>query len=185
MRIIGGDKRGKKLAVLEGEQTRPTSDRARESLFNLLNNQLMLHQKQWNDVVFVDVFAGTGAVGVEAYSRGANKVFFFENNTLALKCLYKNIDGFLDVTVYKEALKPPQATSGADIIFMDPPYAKGLWEKAVPIFYQKGWINKQTIVVIEVDKTEKVCLPEGFYETDKRSYGRNTFIFLMLGQRGE
>lgn len=185
MRIIGGDKRGKKLAVLEGEQTRPTSDRARESLFNLLNHQLILQQKQWEDIVFVDVFAGTGAVGVEACSRGANKVFFFENNALALKCLYKNIEGLSGVTVFKEALKPIQASSVADVIFMDPPYAKGLWEKALPIFYQKGWINKQTIIVIEVDKTENICLPDGFQKTDKRSYGRNTFIFLMLGQRGE
>ena len=179
MRIIGGTWRGKKLADLQGEQTRPTSDRARESLFNLLDNHLRRAEKSWQDIVFADVFAGTGAVGVEALSRGANKVFFFENNPLALKCLKSNTQGIKNSVLMGDALKPVKSQA-VDIIFMDPPYAKGLWEKALPVFIQNGWIDDNTLVVIETDKIEKSIIPQWFAEIDRRSYGRNTFVFLML-----
>ena len=178
MRIIGGTWRGKKLADLQGEQTRPTSDRARESLFNLLENHLRRTQKSWQDIVFADVFSGTGAIGVEALSRGANKVFFFENNPLALKCLKSNTQGIKNGVLMGDALKPTKSQA-IDIIFMDPPYAKGLWEKALPAFIKNGWIDENTLVIIETDKSEKAIIPQGFTETDRRSYGRNTFMFLM------
>lgn len=181
MRIIGGTWRGKKLADLQGEQTRPTSDRARESLFNLLDNHLRRTQKTWQDIVFADVFAGTGAVGIEALSRGANKVFFFENNPLALKCLKSNTHDTKNSVLMGDALKPIKSQA-VDIIFMDPPYAKGLWERALPTFIQNGWIDTNTLVVIEIDKSEKSIQPKGFTELDRRSYGRNTFMFLMLSQ---
>ena len=179
MRIIGGTWRGKKLADLQGEQTRPTSDRARESLFNLLDNHLRRTEKLWQDIVFVDVFAGTGAVGVEALSRGANQVFFFENNPLALKCLKSNTQGIKNCVLMGDALKPAKSQA-VDIFFMDPPYAKGLWERALPTFVQNGWVGEDTLVVVETDKSEKAIIPKGFAEIDRRSYGRNTFMFLML-----
>ncbi len=180
MRIIGGTKRGKKLAELTGEQTRPTADRARESLFNLLNNHLCKQDKTWDEITFVDVFAGTGAVGVEAASRGAKYIFFFENNPLAIKCLLANAKELKNTTFYKDATKPPLTKQPADIIFMDPPYAMGLWEQALPLFLKNGWIDKNTLVVIETDKIEKSPIPTHFDELDRRSYGRNTFIFLKL-----
>ena len=180
MRIIGGTRRGKKLAELTGNQTRPTSDRARESLFNLLDNHLRKQNKIWDEITFTDVFAGTGAVGVEAASRGAKQIFFFENNPLATKCLLINTRNLKNTTLYKEATKPPIAKKPVDIIFMDPPYAKGLWEKSLPFFLKSGWIDKNTLVVIETDKTEKSPVPLHFDELDRRSYGRNTFIFLSL-----
>lgn len=179
MRIIGGTWRGKKLSELQGDQTRPTSDRARESLFNLLDNHLRRLDCGWSDIVFADVFAGTGAVGVEALSRGARHVFFFENNPLALRCLKNNIQNIKNIKVCRDALKPHPSTP-IHIIFMDPPYAKGLWEKALPAFIQTGWINKNTLIVIETDKTEKTQTPKGFIKVDCRSYGRNTFTFLIL-----
>lgn len=180
MRIIGGTRRGKKLAELTGDQTRPTSDRARESLFNLLDNYLRRQDKIWNDIIFTDVFAGTGAVGIEAQSRGAKHIFFFENNPLALKCLTTNTKELKNTTLYKDALTPPRTKLAPDIIFMDPPYAKGLWEQALPIFLKNGWIKKNTIIVIETDKTEKSLTPPEYNELDRRSYGRNTFIFFSL-----
>jgi len=179
MRIIGGTWRGKKLAELQGDQTRPTSDRARESLFNLLDNHLRRTGQGWHDVTFADIFAGTGAVGVEALSRGAKHVFFFENNILALKCLKKNTRGIRNLTIMGDALKPINSTP-VHIIFMDPPYAKGLWEKSLPVLIRAGWIDDNTLVVIETDKSEKALTPQGFTELDRRSYGRNTFMFLMI-----
>ena len=181
MRIIGGTWRGKKLAELQGDQTRPTSDRARESLFNLLDNHLRRTGQGWNDITFADVFAGTGAVGVEALSRGAKHVFFFENNMLATKCLKNNTKEISGLTIMGDALKPIKSKP-IQIIFMDPPYAKGLWEQALPAFHRAGWIDDNTLVVIETDKSEKALTPQGFTELDRRSYGRNTFMFLMLSQ---
>lgn len=181
MRIIGGTWRGKKMADLQGDQTRPTSDRARESLFNLLDNHLRRTGQGWNDITFADVFAGTGAVGVEALSRGVKHVFFFENNILALKCLKKNTQGIRNLTIMGDALNPTKSTP-IQIIFMDPPYAKGLWEKSLPAFIQAGWVDKNTLMVIETDKSEKALTPHGFTELDRRSYGRNTFMFLRLNQ---
>lgn len=178
MRIIAGERRGKKLAVLEGTQTRPTSDRARESLFQLIENDMQKRGRVWEDLTFADVFAGTGAVGCEAASRGAKRVFFFENNPLALKCLKANISLFSRVTVFYDALKPLMARPAIDILFMDAPYGLGLWQRALPLFVQTGWIGPKTLVIIETDKGENAPVPEGFTETDRRSYGRNTFMVL-------
>ena len=179
MRIIGGMWRGKKLADLQGKQTRPTSDRARESLFNLLNNYLYQTERGWGDIFFADVFAGTGAVGVEALSRGAKFVLFFENNGLALKCLKNNTKDIENLTIMGDALKPAKL-SPIDVVFMDPPYAQGLWEKAVSAFVQAGGIDKNTLIIIETDKSENAIIPSGFTEIDRRSYGRNTFVFFKM-----
>ncbi|MGN1063133.1 MAG: 16S rRNA (guanine(966)-N(2))-methyltransferase RsmD [Alphaproteobacteria bacterium] len=183
MRIIAGERRGKKLAVLEGTQTRPTSDRARESLFQLIENDMQKRGKVWGDLTFADVFAGTGAVGCEAASRGAKRVFFFENNQVALKCLKENISLFRNVTLFYDALKPMKAYPPIDILFMDAPYGVGLWEKALPLFEQTGWIGPKTLVVIETDKGEQAGVPVGFQENDRRSYGRNTFMLLRMADK--
>lgn len=195
MRVIGGKMKGKKLASPETEATRPTSDRARESLFNILDNYLRRLEKPWADVVFVDVFAGTGAVGIEALSRGAKFGCFFEIDKGALKSLRQNLSGIEKQTVILgNALNPPPLDffKGANmsgtgmpsviqpigILFMDAPYRRGLWEQALIQFDRQGWINADTYIVIEIDKGENGALPSGFDLSDKRSYGRNTFLFV-------
>lgn len=200
MRIIGGKMRGKKLASPETEATRPTSDRARESLFNILDNYLRRLEKPWADVVFADVFAGTGAVGIEALSRGAKFGCFFEIDKGALKSLRQNLNGIEKQTVILgDALNPPRmesimktfahtagvsgtgmpsAPQAVDILFMDAPYRRGLWEQALIQFDRQGWINADTYIVIEIDKGENGTLPSGFDLSDKRAYGRNTFLFV-------
>lgn len=180
MRIIGGQFKGKKLVSPTTDATRPTSDRARESLFNILDSLLKKREIPWNQIVFVDAFAGTGAVGIEAASRGAARVFFFEKNPAALKSLRANIAGLDKVTVFEDALAPFKASPAVSMVFMDPPYGKGLWEKALTSFQTQGWIDRGTLVIIEVDKTEKSAIPKGFERVDQRSYGRNTFLFLRL-----
>lgn len=185
MRIIAGSKRGKILAELKGDQTRPTSDRARESLFNLIDNYLRARAVTWPDVTFADVFAGTGAVGCEAASRGAKRVFFFENDPVALQCLKANMALFEHTTLFFDALNPLMARPPIDILFMDAPYHAGLWEKALPAFVNTGWVGKNTLVIIETDKTENPDIPFGFVQSDKRSYGRNTFWFLRPADENE
>lgn len=200
MRIIGGNMRGKKLVSPETEATRPTSDRARESLFNILDNDLRRHEKSWADVVFADVFAGTGAVGIEALSRGAKFGCFFEIDKGALKSLRQNLSSLEKQSIILgDALNPPRAESimepfaraagmpgtgvpfapqAVDILFMDAPYGRGLWEQALIQFDRQRWINADTHIIIEIDKSENGALPLGFDLSDKRAYGRNTFLFV-------
>lgn len=179
MRIIGGEFRGKKLASPDTEATRPTSDRARESLFNLLDNHLRRIEKPWAEVVFADVFAGTGAVGVEAISRGAAKSYFFEIDKGALKSLRHNIQDIEEKTqILGEARTPPTAPQEMDIVFMDAPYGMGLWYQALVMLDRQGWVGPHTYIIIEIDKGESERLPQEFVVTDKRAYGRNAFLFV-------
>lgn len=179
MRIIAGKWRGKKLMSPDTEATRPTSDRARESLFTLMDNHLRRIDKPWSEVLFADVFAGTGAVGVEALSRGAATSYFFEIDKGALKSLRHNIQESEEQThILGDARTPPKAPQEMDIIFMDAPYGMGLWDQALVMLDRQGWIGYETFVVIEIDKGESERLPSGFEATDKRLYGRNTFLFV-------
>jgi len=178
MRIIAGNLRGKVLTAPEGSATRPTSDRARESLFNILNSLLLKHGLLWTSMTFADVFAGTGAVGLEAYSRGAKEVFCFENNLDTLFCLKKNIGQINAIhLITGNALTPP-AHSPVSILFMDPPYGQGLWQQALPAFEKAGWIDKGTLIIIETDKKLREAVPEGYQLLQERSAGRNTFLFI-------
>ena len=95
MRVISGIYRGKKLLSADAEITRPTSDRAKEGLFNILNHYLKTIEKSWEDIVFCDVFSGSGSIGIEAVSRGTKKVFLFENNRLALNVIKTNTKNIL------------------------------------------------------------------------------------------
>lgn len=179
MRVVSGIFRGKKLQGPPPEITRPTSDRAKEGLFNILNNYLLQRQKQWSDIFFCDVFAGSGAIGIEAVSRGTRHVFLFEQNVEALKCIQKNTEKMPIYIVKGNACLPPQAQQVADILFMDPPYGKGLWKKALIAFNQAGWIDQETLVVIESDKTIQEDIPVPFILYREQSYGRNKFLFLI------
>lgn len=180
MRVIAGFLRGKKLQAAPAEITRPTSDRAKESLFNILNHLLIVQQKGWADIVFCDVFAGSGAIGLEAVSRGTKNVFFFENNPIALKYLQQNIKGTTGYMMTGNACLPPKAMQKADVVFMDPPYGDGLWEKALVAFKTAGWIQETTLIVIESDKSNQEIIPPSFVLQQERFYGRNKFLFLTI-----
>ncbi len=180
MRIVGGNYRGKKLFSPIDDHTRPTSDRARESLFNILSHLLGVSGKTWDQISFCDVFSGTGAVGLEALSRGAAFVFFFENHEAARRILDKNISLFSrekhKCSVRGNAVFPTKGR-GVDVLFMDAPYRRGLWEKALPAFDENGWISSQTVIVIETDE-ESPDLPSGFSLESSRRYGKNIFLFV-------
>lgn len=178
MRVIAGTFRGKKLQGPPEEITRPTSDRAKEGLFNILTHYLSQIQKQWADIIFCDVFAGSGAIGIEAVSRGTQRVFLFEKNVIALKYINRNTAGMPVEIIKRDACFPPAVSKAVDIIFMDPPYNKGLWEKALIAFNQKGWIDSATLIVIESDREVKENIPSPFVLCQERSYGRNKFLFL-------
>ena len=179
MRIISGKFKGRVL-IAPPEGTRPTADRAKEMLFDMLSSLLMREGKRWENLRFADVFAGSGAVGLEAVSRGARGLFLFENNAQAQKTIRQNGKN-MKFEVLTDALKPPVIQNPVDILFMDPPYGNGLAEQAIPEFLKQGWIDENTLIIIEEDKKNKIEIPNEFVLNEKRSAGRNTFYFLKKG----
>ncbi|MBE6449998.1 MAG: 16S rRNA (guanine(966)-N(2))-methyltransferase RsmD [Alphaproteobacteria bacterium] len=178
MRIVAGCKKGKKLLTPTDEKTRPTSDKARESLFNIINSLLLKDETNWTEVTFLDVFAGTGAVGLEALSRGAKEAWFIENHPPAIKCIKSNVQDFENAHVLIcDATCPPFRTKPVSMIFMDAPYREELWEQALISLKNKGWLDDKTLIIIEIEKTEDGILPSGFKLIDDRTYGRNRLLF--------
>ncbi|MBQ8250513.1 MAG: RsmD family RNA methyltransferase [Alphaproteobacteria bacterium] len=180
MRVISGLYRGKKLLSADETITRPTSDRAKEGLFNILNNYLLKHNKSWQEICFCDVFAGSGAIGIEAVSRGTKNIFLFENNRLALKFIRENSKGMPVQIIETDACFPPVAKKKMDIIFFDAPYGKGLWQKSLDAFYKQGWIDSHTLIIVEIDKKIKEEIPPSFTCVREQEYGRNLFLFLQM-----
>ena len=146
MRIISGTFKGRTL-ITPPEGTRPTADRAKEMLFDMLSSLLMKEGKRWENLKFADVFSGSGAVGLEAVSRGCKQVYLFENNPLAQKAIHQNGKA-MKFELYGDASRPTIIQHSMDILFMDPPYGQGLAEKTLPEFFKKGWIDKNTLIII-------------------------------------
>lgn len=181
MRIIGGTRRGFPLKRPKAAHVRPTTDMIKEALFNIL---LPVSGKS-----FLDVFAGTGSVGVEALSRGAALVFFIEKqNDLAksIKALTKEL-GFEENTriipldIKKGILQISQLDIKFDYVFIDPPYQKDLIEDTMIRIDQAGLIDDHSLIVIQHSKREPVRLPESrFSLEDQRTYGDSMLTFLKI-----
>ena len=183
MRIIGGQFRGLTLApVGEGDtkaHLRPTSDRVREAIFNLLVNG------GYGDPVtgarVLDLFAGTGALGLEALSRGAARVAFVDDGVAARALLRRNIEltrsmGMTDVWRRDATRMGPNRGTGFDLVFLDPPYHKGLGEAALASCVEGGWLAPAALIVWE-EGTAPLA-PAGFDLLDQRSYGDTTVTIL-------
>ena len=181
MRIIAGKARATKLYTLEGMETRPTLDRVKESLFNII-------QAEITDSIFLDLFSGSGAIGLEAASRGAKKVILCEKNSKAITIIKKNIEkthlkdkvdlyeGDYTNCILSNLKQKP------DIIYIDPPYKTDYAIKAIKLLQEKQLIKLTTIVIIETDREKETLLElekiQGI-ETEKvKKYGRASLIFL-------
>ena len=184
MRIIAGKYRGKTLLAPEGRVTRPTADRAREGVFNMLESRLLAEEKHWKDLCVADGFAGTGAMGLEALSRGAQQAVFFENDVAALTCLRQNASAALkdgaQLSFLGDIFSCPEALNVFDIVFSDAPYQKNLTEPALEMLLEKGYVGTKTLCVVESEKTEKIKYPASFRIEKTRIYGRASFDFLTL-----
>ncbi len=185
MRIIGGVHRGRALAAIGAgdakARLRPTSDRVRESIFNLLAHAAFLDREIPEGARVLDLFAGTGALGLEALSRGADTVTFFESGRPALKLLKQNIETLSATRTTQvlscDALRPGLNEGvGYDLVFLDPPYNKGLGEKALGAALQGNWIAANAVVVWEEGRD--VSPPDGFAMQDIRRYGDTIVHFL-------
>lgn len=175
MRIVAGRFKGKALASLKDQSTRPTSDRVRESLFNIL-----AHGIEGFDIEnarVLDLFAGTGALGLEALSRGAKYCLFIENSASARGIIRSNIET-LNLTgatrIWRrdaQTLGPAGNMEAFDLVFCDPPYGQGLGEQALRGALDGGWIKSGGIAVLEERADVEIACPEGFDEIDRRTYG--------------
>src|SRR5271170_1742505 len=175
MRIVGGSHRGRRLVAPPGELVRPTSDRAREALFNILSHgKFAAGGSPFAERPVLDAFAGTGAFGLEALSRGAGAAAFIENDRAALAALRRNVGalGEADRThiVAGDATRPPRAAFACAVAFLDPPYKSGLAGPALTALAAAGWLTPDALVVVEVAAREDLPMPTGFAIIDERIY---------------
>ena len=187
IKIVGGRHRGRTLATPEGLETRPTSSRTRESLFNILAHA------NWRadgtspliDARVLDGFAGSGALGIEALSRGAAHATFLDNDATAIKLIGENLRKLGETAAAKviraDATQPPPTREGCDLVFLDPPYRSGTAGPALTALAEAGWMKPGAIVTVEVATTEDLVPPPGFETIDERRYGAAKIVILRRG----
>lgn len=169
MRIIAGQWRGRRLIAPKGDTTRPTADRTRESLFSMLTSRL----GTFEGLRVLDLFAGSGALGLEALSRGAAHCLFVEQDAEALKALRANVAALAgrDAATVQAgsvlALGPARAA--ADLILLDPPYATGAGQVALDRMLRLGWIGPQTWISLETEGREKIEVDGLEIETERKA----------------
>ena len=183
MRVVGGRLRGRALAGPKSQAIRPTADRLRESLFNIL-----VHA--FDDPVtgarVLDLFAGTGALGIEALSRGAAFALFIDQSAEARALIRENVAalglGGASRIFRRDATKlgPAHPLEPFSLVFLDPPYGQGLAEAALASARTGGWFAPDALIVVEEAAKAAFVAPEGFSEIDRRRYDDTEFIFLRL-----
>jgi len=192
MRIVGGEHRGRVLKAPEGSATRPTSDRAREAVFNILEHAA------WSGGIVgarvIDLFAGSGALGLEALSRGAAWCLFVESDAGARGVIRDNVEALAPngdlngrTRIHRrDATDLGRLPAGDgepfDLAFLDPPYAKGLEEKALVGLASGGWLKTGAICVLERGSGESALEPPGYMLLDERKYGAAKVAFLKFGE---
>ena len=177
MRIIGGAYRGKNLFSPLSDKVRPTSDRAREAIFNILYSKL---DKSLSEVALLDVFSGTGAFALESVSRGVKSATLIDIDTRDLQknvALFPNEKNRISV-LRLDATKLPPANKKYDVVFMDAPYNKGLSEQALQQLNAQKWLSSEALCIVELEKNEVIKIPEEYKLIDKRHYGLAQVLFL-------
>jgi len=184
LKIVGGKHRGRAIAAPEGESTRPTASRAREALFNIL-----VHANWSGDGTssliearVLDAFAGSGALGLEALSRGALHVTFLDNDATAIKLIGENLRKLGETAAAKvvraDATRPPSSREACDLAFLDPPYRSGLAAPALTALAEAGWLKPGAIATVELANAEDLIAPPRFEAIDERRYGAAKIVIL-------
>jgi 16S rRNA (guanine966-N2)-methyltransferase len=181
MRVVGGRLRSRPLTKPKSNAVRPTSDRLREALFNILMHAC---DDPVTGARVLDLFAGTGALGIESISRGASYTLFVDEGVEARALLRTNVEslGLGGVTrIFRRdatTLGPAHPLEPFDLVFLDPPYGKGLAEKALTSAREGGWLKPEALVVVEESANAGFVAPEGFSELERRRYDDTEFVFL-------
>jgi 16S rRNA (guanine966-N2)-methyltransferase len=185
MRIVAGKHRGRRLAAPPGDAVRPTSERAREALFNILAHGRFAPAPVFEDARVLDVFAGTGALGLEALSRGARFATFIEKDRQARDALEANIKTLGETARTRllavDATTPPRADGPYDLVFLDPPYRSGLAEPALEALSRAGWLAPHALIILELAARGDFEPPAGFEMLEERRYGAGRLVFLRSG----
>jgi 16S rRNA (guanine966-N2)-methyltransferase len=181
MRVVGGRLRGRNIASPSSREIRPTQDRLRESLFNIL---VHVYGNPIEGARVLDLFAGTGALGIEAVSRGAAFTLFVDNGAEARALLRNNVEalglGGVAKVYRRDAtnLGPAHPVEPFSLVFCDPPYGKGLAEKALISLRDGGWLVPSALLVVEETTAAGFKAPESFEEFERRAYDDTEFVFL-------
>lgn len=180
MRVIAGKARRLNLKTVPGMDTRPTTDRIKETLFNILQPELL-------ECRFLDLFSGSGGIGIEALSRGAGEVVFVEKNPKAAACIRENLaftkladSGKLLNMDVLQALRSLEGKGTFDIIFMDPPYEKGLERQVLEYLKDSTVADENTLIVIEADLNTDFCYLDslGYRQLRSKEYKTNKHVFV-------
>ena len=183
MRVVGGKLRSRPIAGPKSDAVRPTSDRLREALFNILTHS---YGDPITGARVLDLFAGTGALGIEAISRGADYALFVDEGVEARALLRDNVEslGLGGVTrIFRRdasKLGPAHPLDPFSLVFLDPPYGKGLAEKSLISARDGGWLMPEALLVVEEAADAGFNTPEGFVELERRRYDDTEFTFIRL-----
>ena len=179
-RVIAGSAKGRRLKLVPGDSTRPIMDRAKEALFSILGSKVV-HAR------FLDLFGGTGAVGIEALSRGADEVVFIERNRRAIQTIKDNLEAthltenarVIQTDAFEYLKQPP--TKPFTFIYIAPPQYKQLWIQAIQRIDQSPeWVGDETEVIIQIDPKEEWDVElnlQSLTEFDRRKYGKTLLLF--------
>ena len=187
MRVIAGSAKRLRLKTLEGLDTRPTTDRIKETLFNMIGPSMY-------DCMFLDLFSGSGGIGIEALSRGAKEAVFVENNPKAMACIKENLKfTHLDakaLTMTRDVMNALYQLEGEkvfDFVFMDPPYDRGLEKSVLEYLADSELIYEDTVIIVEASKERDFCYVEklGFEVTREKLYKTNKHVFLERSGKEE
>jgi 16S rRNA (guanine966-N2)-methyltransferase len=180
MRIVAGTHRGRPLESPADQRIRPTSDRIRESLFNILGHKL----ESFAGKHVLDGFAGTGALGLEALSRGAASALFMDKDRNALALCRRNAAslGLAGKSEFRlgDVTVPGPSGGPFDLVLLDPPYGQGLAGKALAAMAEAGWLAPNALVVIEGDRAQSEPVPPNFAVIDSRDYGRTNITLARV-----
>ncbi len=183
MRVVGGRHRGRRLEAPAGSAVRPTSDRLRETVFNILAH------RDWGDgagaalegATVLDVCCGSGALGLEALSRGAAAAGFLDRSEAALAATRRNLarlgEAGRAVVLRADAAAPPPARLAASLAFLDPPYGSGLAARALPALGRRGWLAAGCLCIVEQARDEAGTAPAGFTLLEARDHGETRLVF--------
>jgi len=187
MRIVGGSHRGRAISAPPGDETRPTTDRVREALFNMLLHSPSLltdeGKTRLEGGIVLDPFAGSGALSFEALSRGALHAYLFEIDALARRTILRNAAELklADRITLRgaDARQPGAPVAPADIVFLDPPYRSGLGTQALAALDRAGWLKPGALVMVETDAKGAFAAPPGFALLEERQQGPARLTFLL------
>ena len=190
MRIVAGRHRGRRLVAPRGCDVRPTADRTRQALFNILEHGHFVAGggSPLRGALVLDAFAGTGAMGLEALSRGAEQAVFMETAREALEALQRNVAACREADhteiLRVDATHPPQARAGCSLAFLDPPYNSGLAAPCLAALAAAGWLAGGALCTVELAVGEDFTPPVGFEVLDERRYGAARVVLLRFGGGG-